>query len=182
MENNVSMIVLAIVLVLLIVILPVYNIFTRQDDMSYNVALKAVTNFADKVRTTGRLTYDDYTHLLSQLSATNNSYEIELEGHRNYYFKSKNIDNYDEEFSLETIVDYTDKILEVLKGNYDKTSDSYSYDGIYTLDRGESFFIRVKNTNITKADSLLSSIKLMDSESRVDIDYGGVVLVNSIKK
>ena len=176
MENNVSMVILAIVLVLLIVILPVYNVFTRQDDISYTLALKAVTNFADKVRSTGRLTYEDYSRLLSELSSTNNSYEIEIEGHKNYYLKKS-----DNIYSEETLIDYTDKILEVLE-NYDKTSNSYSYDGIYTLDRGEKFYVRVKNTNITKADALLASIKLMDSDSRVDIDYGGVVLVNSIKK
>lgn len=179
MENNVSMVVLAIVLVLLIVVLPVYNVFTRQDDMSYNLALKSVTNFADKVRTTGRLTYEDYTNLLSQLSATNNSYNIEIEGHKNIYLKNKNIINYGE-YSEDTLIDYTDKILEVLKGH--KINGIYTYDGVYTLDRGERFYIRVKNTNITKADALLSSIKIMDSDSRVDIDYGGVVLVNSIKK
>ena len=85
MESNVSLIVLTIVLVLLVVILPVYNIFTRQDDMSYNIALKAVTNFVDEARTTGRIAYSDYDNLINQLGITKNSYQIEIEEHKNYY-------------------------------------------------------------------------------------------------
>lgn len=177
MGNNVSMVILAIIIVLLIVILPVYNIYTRQDDMSYNIALKAVTNFADKVRTTGRLTYEDYDRLKTQLSSTNNSYNIEIEAHKDYYLKDTS-----KIYFENCIIDYTYDILQVLKGTYDSTSDSYAYDGEYTFEKGERIFVRINNTNITRADALLSSIKLMDSNSKIDIDYGGVVLVNSVKK
>lgn len=189
MESNVSLIVLTIVLVLLVVILPVYNIFTRQDDMSYNIALKAVTNFVDEARTTGRIAYSDYDNLINQLGITKNSYQIEIEVHKNYYLSDDNGKTY----VPYDKVDYTNTILEkigYIDNENKKTNKSYGLEiqdvdstkekFVYSLERGDRIYIRVKNTNITKADSFLSSIKIMDSSSKIDIDYGGVVLVNSI--
>lgn len=169
MENNVSLVILIIVLVLLVVVLPVYNIFTRQDDMSYNLVLKTSTNLVDKVRTTGVFTYDDYTKLLEQISSTNNTYEIKFEGYQEYLLKQN-----DGTYKEVDIIDYTDTIMSAIKAG--------NYTGEYRLDKGERFYIRIRNTNITKADSILSSIKIIDSDSKIDIDYGGVVLVNTIKK
>ncbi len=166
MEANVSLIITAIIFVLLIIILPVYNIFTRQDDMSYNLILKSVTNFADKVRTTGILNNDIYQDMLVEIGATQNTFNVEMEVH-----KSRIISLGDGTYKQEYIIEYTDDILEKLeKGEQ------------YNLEKGEKFFVRVNNTNITKADSFLANIKIMETKSKIDIDYGGLVLVNGIKK
>lgn len=166
METNVSLVITAIIFILLIVILPVYNVFTRQDDMSYNLILKSTATFADKVRTTGVLDNDIYNDYLLEIGATQNTFNVEMEVH-----KKKIIDLGNGKYKDEYIIYYTDDILEVLEKG-----------GRYNLEKGEKFFVRVNNTNITKADSLLASIKVMDTKSKINIDYGGVVLVNSIKK
>ena len=174
MESNVSMVILVIVIVLIIIILPVYNVFTRQDDMSYNLALKATTNFADKVRTTGELTYQDYQDFLAELDVTNNTYEVEIEGYQ-YYIVNQNDGTYKQEY----IIDYTEDIVAILEN--EKNGKKHC-DGVYTLDKGERFYVRIKNTNITKADTFLSNIKILEDKSKIDIDYGGVILVNTTKK
>lgn len=49
MKDNLSIVISMIIFVILIVIFPLYNYFERQDDMSYNLALKTTTNFVDEV-------------------------------------------------------------------------------------------------------------------------------------
>ena len=49
MKDNFSIVITMLIFVILIVIFPLYNYFERQDDMSYNLALKATTNFVDEV-------------------------------------------------------------------------------------------------------------------------------------
>ena len=55
MKDNLSIVVTMIVFVALMVIFPLYNYFERQDDMSYNLALKSTTNFVDSVISSGYL-------------------------------------------------------------------------------------------------------------------------------
>ncbi len=167
MESNVSLVILTIIFVLLIVLLPIYNVFSRQDDMSYNLALRAATNFVDEVRATGKLTYDMYQELIQNLDATNNTYDIKLEAYK-IYLVLQDDGTYKEEY----IIEYTEDILNVMRED--------GYTRVYDLDKGERFYVRIKNTNITKADAFLSSIKFFDTESKINIDYGGVILINTI--
>ncbi|MDD2375950.1 MAG: hypothetical protein PHD15_01670 [Clostridia bacterium] len=50
MQDNVSIVITMLIFVILVVIFPLYNLFERQDDMSYTLALKATTCFVDDVR------------------------------------------------------------------------------------------------------------------------------------
>jgi hypothetical protein len=65
-----------LVFVILIVIFPLYNYFERQDDMSYNLALKAVTSFVDQVTENGYLDQTTYDSFIQRLTQTGNSYDI----------------------------------------------------------------------------------------------------------
>ncbi|MEG2348787.1 MAG: hypothetical protein RSB67_03985, partial [Clostridia bacterium] len=82
MKDNLSIVVTIIILVVLIVIFPLYNYFERQDDMSYNLALKATTAFVEEVLNSGYITQQMYTDYISQLSNTGNAYSVNLEAHR----------------------------------------------------------------------------------------------------
>ena len=53
MKDNLSIVITIMVVVLLMVLFPLYNFFERQDDMSYNLVLKATTNFADQIMNNG---------------------------------------------------------------------------------------------------------------------------------
>ena len=60
MRDNLSIVIAMLVFVILVVIFPLYNYFERQDDMSYNLALKATTNFVDEVLESGYITTEMY--------------------------------------------------------------------------------------------------------------------------
>ena len=82
MKDALSMILAVILLVILIIILPLYNYFERQDDMSYNTALKTVTMFVDEVAQNGYLDQNMYDKFIQRLGATGNSYEIQVEAQK----------------------------------------------------------------------------------------------------
>ena len=62
MKDTLSIFITAIIFVLLIVVFPLYNYFERQDDMSYNLVLKATTDFVDEVINTGYISQEMYTN------------------------------------------------------------------------------------------------------------------------
>ena len=51
----------------------------RSDDVSTLAVQTATTDFVDKVRTTGKLTIDDYDKYVSTISSTGNSFDVDLE-------------------------------------------------------------------------------------------------------
>ena len=58
---------------------PLMAMSDRNDDISQLNAQTLTTEFVDKVRTTGKLTEDDYTKFVEKLSATGDTYDIEFE-------------------------------------------------------------------------------------------------------
>ena len=78
MRDNLSIVIAMLVFVILVVIFPLYNYFERQDDMSYNLALKATTNFVDEVLETGYLTQEMYDNYINLLGDTGNIYDIQF--------------------------------------------------------------------------------------------------------
>ena len=79
MKDTLSMIVATIFLVILLLLLPLYNYFERQDDISYNVALKAVTTFVDEVTNNGYIDQTSYDNFINRLGQTANSYDVQVE-------------------------------------------------------------------------------------------------------
>ena len=82
MKDNLSIVITIIILVLLMVFFPLYNFFERQDDMSYNLVLKATSNFADEVMNNGYIDQRGYNNFVTNLANTGNVYDIEVEAHR----------------------------------------------------------------------------------------------------
>ena len=82
MKDTLSMIVAVVFLVILLILLPLYNYFERQDDMSYNLALKAVTSFVDQVTENGYLDQATYDSFIQRLTQTGNSYDVKVEAQK----------------------------------------------------------------------------------------------------
>ena len=78
MKDNLSIVITIIILVLLMVFFPLYNFFERQDDMSYNLVLKATSNFADEVMNNGYIDQRGYNNFVTNLANTGNVYDIEV--------------------------------------------------------------------------------------------------------
>ena len=72
--------VIAIVLAaVLMFVFPLMTMSDRTDDVSQLSVETATTDFVDDVRTTGKLTMDKYSKFVENISATGNSYDVEME-------------------------------------------------------------------------------------------------------
>ncbi|MEG0872481.1 MAG: glycine rich domain-containing protein [Clostridia bacterium] len=181
MKDNLSVVITMIVFVLLIIIFPLYNYFERQDNMSYNLALKATTNFVDEVLNTGYLDKANYEKYIDQISATGNIYDIQIEAHKKIFTKDTlNAAEYNEQFE----VDYNEDIFE--GANYSKGNDKTSSlnrkklkNDVYFLNKGDQLYVKLKNSSMTMAGSVFQLIAPASQKERIVVDYGGIVKNNT---
>ena len=72
--------VIAIVLAaVLMFVFPLMTMSDRTDDVSQLAVETATTEFVDDVRSTGKLSMDKYSQFVEEISATGNSYDVEME-------------------------------------------------------------------------------------------------------
>ena len=64
---------------ILMFIFPLMSISERTDDVSQLSVQTATTEFVDKVRTTGKLTLDDYDKYMQTITSTGNSFEVSMQ-------------------------------------------------------------------------------------------------------
>ncbi len=129
----------------LMFVFPLMSLSERTDDISELMLNSTTDEFINNIRTTGKLTLDDYEKYLQTISSTGNSFEVELIIHQldenpgvkvsqaemtkigeNIYYKS-----------------YTSQIQEELNKN-----------GKIKLKEGDMISVTVKNTNQTIAQLL----------------------------
>lgn len=79
MEEVVQRVFAILISVIILFILPLYIAFEKKDDIAYALALKVTTSFVDNVTSKGYLTLDMYDKFISDLSITDNVYDISLE-------------------------------------------------------------------------------------------------------
>lgn len=147
MENSLTVIVVIFIAVIIMFVFPLMTLADRTDDIAQLTVQAATTNFVDTVRSTGRLTYDDYEKFLQTITSTGNSFEVEMIaqildenpgvkttqaemtkiGENNYYNK------------------YTSQIEAELKS---------SLNGKMRLKEGDMFTVTVTNTNKTISQML----------------------------
>ena len=180
MKDNLSIVITIIVLVLLMVLFPLYNFFERQDDMSYNLVLKATTNFADQVMNNGYIDQNMYNNLVNELGNTGNIYDIQIEAHRKVLTKDK--DNIKSDTYVEqSYIDYNDDIFNSLE-NSKSIMDKQLKNNIYIMNENDEIYVKVKNSNTTLAGSLFNSIIVTSSKTRIEVNYGGIIKNNSWAK
>lgn len=180
MKDNLSIVITIIVLVLLMVLFPLYNFFERQDDMSYNLVLKATTNFADQVMNNGYIDQNMYNNLVNELGNTGNIYDIQIEAHRKVLTKDK--DNITGDTYVEqSYIDYNDDIFSSLEKS-NGVMDKQLKNNIYLMNENDEIYVKVKNSNTTLAGSLFNSIIVTSSKTRIEVNYGGIIKNNSWAK
>lgn len=62
----------------LMFVFPLMSLSERTDDMSQLAVQNATDEFVDKIRTTGKITLDEYERYLQTITATGNSFEAEI--------------------------------------------------------------------------------------------------------
>ena len=183
MKDALSMILAVILLVILIIILPLYNYFERQDDMSYNTALKTVTMFVDEVAQNGYLDQNMYDKFIQRLGATGNSYEIQVEAQKRIITNDPdNTLNQDDPKYIEQYKSYYNK--DIFNDETGSTSTIISKDNslknsAFFFDVGDKFYVRIKNTNTTMASALLAAIVPGATSEKINISYGSTIKNNN---
>ncbi len=184
MKDTISMILAVILLVVLLIIFPLYNYFERQDDMSYNVALKAVTMFVDEVAKNGYLDQTMYDKFVQRLATTGNTYSIEIEAQKRLL--TTDPDNASPSVGDETYIEQYKSYFN--KDIFDEETGSTSVivarenklkNDAFFLDVGDKFYVSIKNTNTTMASALLSSLVSSVPSDKINISYGATIQNNN---
>lgn len=150
MSDTLITIIAIFLLAVLMFVVPLMSISERNDDISQSVVQTATSEFVGKVSITGLIKpRSDYEAYLAKLSATGNTYEIEIE--------VQHIDENPGKKSATTSgslagenVRYSTFTTEILAYMYPENDEPRPY----PLKKGDNVIVTVKNTNKTIAQTL----------------------------
>ena len=168
--------VIAIVLAaVLMFVFPLMTMSDRTDDISQLSVETATTDFVDDVRTTGKLTMDKYSSFVEQLSATGNSYDVEMQvqvldenpGKKTTQAEATKIG----ENVYYTM--YTSQIMDAINTSSGQTKT-------LALKEGDMFSTSVKNTNSTLSQQLKNFFYSVTGNDTYTIaaEHAGIVTAN----
>ena len=156
---------------ILMFIFPLMTLAERTDDISSLAVQTAATEFVDDVRTTGKMTLEDYEAYLSDISSTGNTFDIEVL-----------IQQLDENPGMKTTQAEATKIGENLYYNmYTTQVEEQLYSkGRITLKEGDLVTVTAKNTNQTISQMLRNFFYMISGNDSYSIvgQHSGVVSVN----
>ena len=160
---------------ILMFVFPLMSISERTDDVSQLSVQTATTEFVDNVRTTGKLTLDDYDKYVQTITSTGNSFEISMQAQI-----------LDENPGVKTTQAETTKIGENVYYNlYTSQIESRLNDNTnrITFKEGDRFSVTVKNTNTTIAQILRNFLYRIAGNDTYQIaaQHAGIVTVNGTK-
>ena len=145
MGDSLITIIAIILAAILMFVFPLMSMSDRSDDISQLTVKTATTEFVDNVRTTGRLSMDNYAAFEQEISATGNSYDIEME-----------VKVLDENPGKKTTqANYTKYGENTYYSIYDtQVDDLLSKDGKIRMNEGWIFIVKAKNASPTLAQDL----------------------------
>ena len=156
---------------ILMFVFPLMTMADRTDDISNLAVQTATSEFVDDVRTTGKITLDDYDAYLSELTATGNTFDVDVL-----------IQQLDENPGVKTTQAEATKIGENLYYNiYTTQVEEMLYDkGRITIKEGDLVTVTAKNTNQTISQMLRNFFYTISGNSEYNIagQATGVVAVN----
>ena len=171
-DTLITVIAIALAAVLMFVF-PLMTMSDRTDDVSQLTVETATTEFVDDIRTTGKLTMDKYSQFVENISATGNSYEVEMQlqvldenpGKKTTQAEATKIG----ENVYYTM--YTSQILDELDN---------SASGTKALKEGDIFSVSVKNTNTTLSQQLKNFFYSVTGNDTYTIaaEHAGIVTAN----
>ena len=174
MSDTVITIIAIFLATVLIFIFPLLSVAERSDDISQLSVQTATNEFVDNSRSIGKITMDNYTTLVTTISATGNTYDVEMElkvldeniGKKSAWTQGQVIGE-NVYYSI-----YTSQIVDVLKK-----------DGVYTMKEGDIFSVTVKNTNKTMSQSLRGIFYSVSGNDTYSIaaQHGGLVTATGSK-
>ena len=156
---------------ILMFIFPLMTLAERTEDISSLSVQTSTTEFVDNIRTTGKMTLDDYEAFLGELTSTGNTFDVEML-----------VQQLDENPGVKTTQAEATKIGENLYYNIYTTqliNQLYSA-GRITLKEGDIVTVTVKNTNQTISQLLRNFFySIVGNESSEIVgQHTGIVSVN----
>ena len=140
--------VVAIILVAgLIFVVPLMTMADRVDTTSQAEVESIVTDFVEEIRTTGKITEENYNKFLENLSATGYIFDVEMQTKiaDKDYIKTSSQVSQDKIGENVYYSEYTSQIEEELEKS-----------GVKKLKTGDMVLVTVKNTDLTLAQQLKS--------------------------
>lgn len=160
---------------ILMFVFPLMSISERNDDIAQLAVQTQTVEFVDNIRSTGKITFENYDKFIQSLSATGNSYDVEME----VKVLDENPGKKAAEVSSTKIGEniyysiYTSQIEKELGIGEAKPKTKL-------LKEGDYISVNVKNTNTTIAQMLKNffySIAGNDTYS-IEASHSGVVMTN----
>lgn len=153
---------------ILMFVFPLMTMADKKDDVTTLAVETATTEFTDKIRTTGRLTQDQYDSFIQTLAATGNSYDVDITVQKvdeNPAKKQTSTTSKIGENVSYTM--YTSQVLEKLPSTL-------------TLNEGDIVSVSVKNTNVTIGQQLRNFMYRItgNESSAVAASASGIVTTN----
>lgn len=158
---------------ILMFIFPLMSISDRNDDVAQLSVQTKTVEFVDNIRSTGKITQDNYDAFIQTLAATGNSYDVEME--------VKVLDENPGKKTAQTSTDkigeniyyseYTSQILEKMNASSSKS---------VKLKEGDLVSVSVKNTNTTISQMLKNFFYSISGNGTYNItaSHSGVVMTN----
>ena len=175
MGESLTTIIAIFLAAILMFVFPLMSMSERTDDVSELAVQTATTEFVDKVRTTGKLTLDDYDKYVSTISSTGNSFDIDIE-----------LQLLDENPGVKTTQAEMTKIGENLYYNFytSQVEEMLNENSKVTLKEGDRITVTAKNTNKTIAQLLRNFFYMVSGNDSYQIaaQHSGVVAVNGSTK
>ena len=124
----------------LMFVFPLMSMSERTDDVSQLAVQAATTEFVDKVRTTGKLTLEDYDKYVETISSTGNTFDVDIE-----------IQQLDENPGVKTTQAEMTKIGENLYYNFytSQVEAMLQENSKISLKEGDKIAVTATNTNQT---------------------------------
>lgn len=159
---------------ILMFVFPLMSMSERTDDVSQLAVQTATTEFVDKIRTTGKMTLDDYDKYISTITSTGNSFDANIE-----------LQILDENPGVKTTQTESTKIGENLYYNLytSQVEEKLTDNGRITLKEGDMVSVTVVNTNQTISQILKNFFyQLAGNDSyQIAAQHAGIVTVNGTK-
>jgi hypothetical protein len=159
---------------ILMFVFPLMSISDRNDDVSLLAVQTKTVEFVDNIRSTGKITQENYGSFIQTLAATGNSYDVEIE-----------VKILDENPGKKSALAEADKIGEnIYYSEFTKQIESevllQNGKGVKKLKEGDIVSVSVKNTNTTIAQMLKNFFYSISGNDtyQIEAQHAGVVMTN----
>ena len=158
---------------ILMFVFPLMSISERSDDIAQLGVHTATVEFVDNISSVGKITYADYDAFLQSLTATGNSYDVEME-----------VKVLDENPGKKTTWAVSDKIGEniyysIFTSQIQDVLEDASTGNKYVLKEGDIVKVKVKNTNTTISQMLRNFFYTVTGEDTYQVAAQHAAMVKS---